>query len=178
MTTSASASTTGADVPLLLVRNSGFIGRVEVQVREHCGTTARLASECTAYISVADTHPDNTHTLRIDKPFAKLEEYVRTLDLNSMDSMEHSHVPWVVLLVKAACEWKAKVSQHAQRSLIRQHGGRVPQDLSDESGPDEQKEFKALLNGMRQKPDEENFDEAIAQAYQVWAETTVGRRTV
>jgi hypothetical protein len=30
-----------------------------------------------------------------------------------------------------------------------------------------------MLNGMRQKADEENFDEAIAQAYQTWAETTV-----
>jgi predicted polyphosphate/ATP-dependent NAD kinase len=30
---------------------------------------------------------------------------------------------------------------------------------------------------MRQKADEENFDEAFAQAYQVWGETQVGQLT-
>jgi hypothetical protein len=59
---------------------------------------------------VVDTHPDNTHTLRIDTPFPALKEYAETLDLESMDSMDHSHVPWVVLLVKAASVWKASVS--------------------------------------------------------------------
>jgi amyloid beta precursor protein binding protein 1 len=60
---------------------------------------------------VVDTHPDTTHTLRIDKPFPALEKYARELELDSMDSMEHSHVPWVVLLVKAACSWKDRVSE-------------------------------------------------------------------
>jgi hypothetical protein len=60
---------------------------------------------------------------------------------------------------------------------LQQHGGQIPRDLSDEGGPDEQREFKALLNGMRQKADEENFDEAFAQAYQVWGETQVGQLT-
>ena len=57
-----------------------------------------------------DTHPDSTHTLRIDQPFAALEKYARELDLDAMDSMEHSHVPWVVLLVRAGYVWKDAVS--------------------------------------------------------------------
>jgi amyloid beta precursor protein binding protein 1 len=126
-------------------------------------------------LSVVDSHPDSTHTLRIDAPFPALEAYAKGLDLGSMDSMEHSHVPWVVLLVKAASTWKDSVGDLVTPSADDQHGGQVPRDLSDDGGPDEQREFKALLNGMRHKLDEENFDEALAQAYQVWGESQVGQ---
>jgi amyloid beta precursor protein binding protein 1 len=73
----------------------------------------RINSEADAR-TVVDTHPDTTHTLRIDQTFAALERYARELDLNNMDSMEHSHVPWVVLLVRAGCEWKDAVSLVSQ----------------------------------------------------------------
>lgn len=63
-----------------------------------------------ADVLVIDTHPESSHSLRVDQPFPALEEYARKLDLESMDSMEHSHVPYVVLLVKAAAEWKDAVS--------------------------------------------------------------------
>lgn len=33
--------------------------------------------------------------------------------------------------------------------------------------------FKQMINSWRRKADEENFDEAVAQAYQVWAKTCV-----
>lgn len=91
--------------------------------------------------------------------------------------MEHSHVPWVVLLVKAASMWKDSVSQVLRSCANDQHGGQCPRDLSDEGGPDEQREFKAFLDGMRQKADEENFDEAFAQAYQVWGESQVSQHS-
>lgn len=64
---------------------------------------------------VVDTHPESSHSLRIDQPFPALEKYARDLDLTSMDSMEHSHVPFVVLLVKAAAEWKDAVSCQLRR---------------------------------------------------------------
>ena len=67
--------------------------------------------DCTLIEVVVDCHPDSTHTLRIDAPFPALEAYAKGLDLESMDSMEHSHVPWVVLLVKAASIWKDSVSE-------------------------------------------------------------------
>lgn len=60
-------------------------------------------------ISVVDTHPESSHSLRIDQPFPALAKYARELNLDNMDSMEHSHVPFVVLLVKAAAEWKDSV---------------------------------------------------------------------
>jgi amyloid beta precursor protein binding protein 1 len=33
----ASSTVGGPDVPLVLIRSSGFVGRIEIQVREHCG---------------------------------------------------------------------------------------------------------------------------------------------
>jgi amyloid beta precursor protein binding protein 1 len=33
----ASSTVGGPDIPLVLIRSSGFIGRIEIQVREHCG---------------------------------------------------------------------------------------------------------------------------------------------
>jgi len=51
--------------------------------------------------SVIDTHPDHAYTLRIDQPFEQLEKYALELNLDEMDSMEHSHVPYVILLIRA-----------------------------------------------------------------------------
>jgi hypothetical protein len=49
-----------------------------------------------------------------------------------------------------------------------QHEGKLPYE------DDERKEFKALLNSWRKKGDEENFDEAIGQAYKVSMKSKVG----
>lgn len=131
----ASSSVGGADIPLVSVRTSGFIGRIQIQLREHC---------------VVDTHPDTTHTLRMDQPFAALEAHARGLNVDAMDSMEYSHVPYVVLLVRAGCQWKDE------------HGGKLPQSDEDKA------EFKSRLRKAKRKGDEENYDEALAQAYHMW----------
>jgi amyloid beta precursor protein binding protein 1 len=55
-----------------------------------------------------DTHPDSTHTLRLDRPFQELKEFATGLDMDSMDSMEHSHVPYVILLVRALERFKVR----------------------------------------------------------------------
>ena len=104
--------------------------------------------------SVVDTHPETTHTLRMDQPFPALEQFAKDLNLETLDSMEHSHVPYVVLLVKAVGEWKAK------------HEGRLPDY-------DQRAEFKALVNSWRRKGDEENYDEAIGQVFKACTESQV-----
>ena len=38
LTPSDSSTPSNADIPLISIRNSGFIGRIGVQLREHCGT--------------------------------------------------------------------------------------------------------------------------------------------
>ncbi|WWD09605.1 hypothetical protein V865_007733 [Kwoniella europaea PYCC6329] len=135
-----SNSVGGPDIPLISIRNSGFIGRVEIQLREH---------------SVIDTHPDTTHTLRLDSPFPSLEQHARSLDFTTMDSMEHSHIPWVVLLVRAASIWKES------------HGGKLPETSEEKA------EFKEILKKDKVKGDEENYEEALAQAYRVWSKSEI-----
>lgn len=107
---SASSVVEGRDIPLLAIRNSGLVGRLEVQFREHCGECPVMHRLCHLLILlVNDTHPDTTHTLRIDRPFPALKKYARSLDMDKMDSTEHSHVPWAILLVKASLDWQTSV---------------------------------------------------------------------
>ncbi|THV05133.1 hypothetical protein K435DRAFT_745970 [Dendrothele bispora CBS 962.96] len=127
--------------PILAVVNSaGFLAEFSLQFHEH---------------AIIESHSDTTPSLRIDKAFPALLEYAKSLDFSSMDSMEHSHIPYVVILVRALEDWK------------KQHDGKSPQTY------DQKKEFKAKILDMKLKIDEENFDEAEAQAYRCWTETNV-----
>lgn len=72
-----------------------------------------------------------------------------------MDPTDHTHVPYVVILVRALAEWKAA------------HDDKPPQTTA------EKKLFKEGVQEMKIKFDEENFDEAEAQAYRCWTETRV-----
>jgi len=72
-----------------------------------------------------------------------------------MDTTDHGHIPYVYILVRALDDWKAA------------HDGLPPQTYA------EKQEFKSILNAQKRTPDEENFDEAIAQAYRAWTPTDV-----
>lgn len=48
-----------------------------------------------------------------------------------------------------------------------QHNGLPPQTHA------EKQEFKSVLNAGKRTPDEENFDEAVAQAYRAWSSTDI-----
>jgi len=72
-----------------------------------------------------------------------------------MDPTDHSHVPYVLILVHALENWK------------KTHGGSPPNTYA------EKQEFKKAILAMKMKQDEENFDEAEAQAYRCWSETKI-----
>ncbi|KAH9949739.1 hypothetical protein B0H21DRAFT_88179 [Amylocystis lapponica] len=129
--------------PLLVVRSAGFLAEFAIQFHEHC---------------VSEPHTDEVPpSLRITRPFPELLQWARDLDFAKMDPTEHSHVPFVVILVRAVEDWR------------NQHGGALPQGLP------EQRAFKATLRALQLKPDEENFDEAEAQAWRVWQDPAVPR---
>ncbi|KAH8109922.1 hypothetical protein DFH11DRAFT_841274 [Phellopilus nigrolimitatus] len=125
--------------PLIVVRSAGFLADFFIQIHEH---------------TVIDSHPETAPSLRIDKPFPALLEHARSLDLDAMDSTDHGHVPYVVILVRAMDIWKAS------------HDGQPPKTSVERT------EFKKSILAMK-KADEENFDEAVAQAYRAWSETKV-----
>ncbi|KAJ7145207.1 hypothetical protein C8R43DRAFT_1013212 [Mycena crocata] len=128
-------------LPMLVVANSaGFLGEFFIQFHEH---------------TIIDSHSETAPSLRIDKAFPALYDYSTSLDFAAMDPTDHTHVPYVVILVRALADWKTA------------HDGKPPQTTA------EKKLFKEGLQAMKIKFDEENFDEAEAQAYRCWTETRV-----
>ncbi|KAJ8488753.1 hypothetical protein ONZ45_g13834 [Pleurotus djamor] len=125
---------------LVVIRSSGFISEFYIQYHEH---------------TIIESHSETAPSLRIDKPFPALLEYAKSLDFANMDPTEHSHIPYVVILVRALEDWRS------------QHNGLPPQNYA------EKQEFKKNLAAMKIKVDEENFDEAEAQAYKAWTSTNV-----
>ncbi|EMD36162.1 hypothetical protein CERSUDRAFT_84251 [Gelatoporia subvermispora B] len=126
--------------PLIVVRSAGFLADFFIQFHEHC---------------VSQPHTDGTPSLRITRPFPELLRWARELDFDSVDPTTHAHIPFVVILVRAVDDWRAK------------HDDKLPSTSAEKN------EFKAQLRAMKHKPDEENFDEAEAQAWRVWSEPTV-----
>ncbi|KIY50216.1 hypothetical protein FISHEDRAFT_39656 [Fistulina hepatica ATCC 64428] len=125
---------------LAVVRSAGFIAEFYLQFREH---------------AIIESHSDTAPSLRVDKPFPALLEYATSLDFDAMDSTDHAHIPYVVILVRALADWKAA------------HGGAAPKTYTEKN------EFKAILRTMKKKFDEENFDEAEAQAYRCWTDSGI-----
>ncbi|KAK3579197.1 hypothetical protein CHS0354_022737 [Potamilus streckersoni] len=123
------------NVPLLVCRCYGFIGYMRLLIKEH---------------TVVESHPDNTHEdLRLDRPFPALVQYCDSLHLETMNSKDHSHTPWLVILFKYLQEWK------------KQHNGEVPKDYKERNLLKEM-----LKKGMHRNEEgilenEENFEEAI-----------------
>lgn len=58
---------------------------------------------------VIDSHTETLPSLRIDKAFPALEAHALALEFENMDLTDHSHVPYVVILVRALHEWREKV---------------------------------------------------------------------
>lgn len=61
------------------------------------------------FTPVIDTHSETAPSLRLDKPFDSLLMHARALDLESLDAMDHSHIPFVIILIKALEDWKSTV---------------------------------------------------------------------
>ncbi|CAO3683034.1 unnamed protein product [Umbelopsis vinacea] len=128
------------NTPLFLVQCLGFTGLFRIQAGEH---------------TIIETHPENTSDLRLDVPFPPLLEYITKFDFDKMDSAEHGHVPFVVVLQHYLQVWKAS------------HGGNLPKTYA------ERNEFKELLKANMRSIDEENFEEALANVWRLASPTSV-----
>merc|ERR1719265_2164965 len=74
-------------IPLLLVTSLGFTAKLRIVVAEH---------------TVCETKPDSEFgDLRLTDPFPELLKYCQDIDLDSMDAMQHAHVPYVAILIRA-----------------------------------------------------------------------------
>lgn len=71
----------------------GLLGSFRLQVAQH---------------TIVDAKSDPPiHELRLSKPFPALEAYAAQFDLETLSTIDHAHVPFVVLLLKATDAWKA-----------------------------------------------------------------------
>lgn len=78
-------------IPLFLASTVGFYGTLVVQIPE---------------VTVIDTHdPSKVMDLRIDSPWTELQAHVDAVDLDLLDEVEHAHVPYIVIFIKALQHW-------------------------------------------------------------------------
>jgi len=128
------------NVPLVVVQANGLLGFVRLQVHEH---------------TVIESKPDFPPVdLRLGAPFPGLQAFADSFVLASLDSGEHSHVPFPVLLIKALADWK------------QNHNGQVPTDSESRDL------FKEAVLQMARK-DEENFTEAYMKAHLAYQESSI-----
>jgi NEDD8-activating enzyme E1 regulatory subunit len=124
------------DTPLVIARVTGLVATVRLVVREHCVIEARV-----------DNPPDD---LRINNPWPELQAFTASIDLDSLNSADHGHVPYVVILIKAVEKWRAA------------HDGKLP------SVDAEKDAFKASIKEMGDIYEEQNFEEALKAAVRAY----------
>ncbi|KAI9102515.1 hypothetical protein DFS34DRAFT_647071 [Phlyctochytrium arcticum] len=133
-----------ANIPLVIIRVSGLYTYGRIVIAEH---------------TVVETHPEQNVDLRLDCPFPSLRAFSESYgELQTLDSMTHSHVPYPVILLKCLNDFK------------RSHQGSLP------STSEERAQFKDLIRAAGQHDgtsDNQNFDEALAAAYRAWSPTKI-----
>ncbi|CAG8451854.1 3534_t:CDS:10 [Ambispora leptoticha] len=137
-----------AKIPLIVVRTVGFVGYIRVVLPEHTGNVYFNTN-------VVETHPENISDLRLDTPFPALLEYAKTFDFEKIDSLEHNHIPFVVILLKYLEQWR------------NEHGNKLPSTSAEKNA------FKQAIISGKRVPDEENFDEALAGAWKACSVTKI-----
>jgi NEDD8-activating enzyme E1 regulatory subunit len=112
-----------AHIPLLVLNIYGFVGWLRTVLPEHDSTSKQNQSPLSALVAsqradaahspllvVVESKPDFPPSdLRISNPFPELLTYVATWDFEKLNSTQHAHIPFPVILVKAIEAWKASV---------------------------------------------------------------------
>ncbi|CAD5226736.1 unnamed protein product [Bursaphelenchus xylophilus] len=132
------------NIPFIWALSLGLLGFLRICVGDH---------------EVHNNHAENApYDFRIWNPFPALKEYADSIDLEAIDHEQHSHVPFLLLYVKALPLWR----QQQQNPDALPAGGSL------------KKSFINFLNEMR-KPnekgilDEVNFQEAVDNIYRSFA---------
>jgi len=138
-------------IPLLVVKISGFIGYIRLQVAEHV---------------VVESHPDETlPDLRLDRPWTQLDEFLseESARLSTMTRTQHGHTPYPVILHHYLNMWR------------KDHEGTIPTKYSDKKlfKSDMTKGVLMRENNPEVPEDEENWAEAATAVNTVVRESGV-----
>ncbi|WAQ82174.1 hypothetical protein PtA15_2A489 [Puccinia triticina] len=115
-------------VPAIFVQTCGLVARIRLQIREH---------------SVIQIHPNSLMDLRLDCPFPSLSEFVKSFEMDKIDSGERANVPAVVIVIHFLELFKSK------------HCGIPPLNSAGKA------ELKEMILAEKQNDNEKNFDEAV-----------------
>lgn len=128
---------------LVMVQAYGLIGCVRLQLP---GKVPLLEPKPT------NAPPD----LRLKTSFPALDELVGSVDLSALENHQHGHVPYPIILKKAANAWRSN------------HGDKLPTSFA------EKQEFKESVKAMSRDYNKElNFNEAVDQSYLAYTEREV-----
>lgn len=116
-------------IPLFIVNTIGFYGSLNI-----------IANETT----VIETHdPSKLYDLRIDHPWPELQEFADSFDLDKLNDIEHAHVPYIIIFIKALDHWRLE------------HDGQVPITYADK------KKFRLYVQSLSRNFElETNFIDA------------------
>lgn len=130
------------NIPLLLIDSIGFYGSLRLISRE---------------TTVIETHSSaNFYDLRIDTPWEELQKYSDSIDLEKLDVIDHSQVPYVIIFIKALQYWKSM------------HNGKAPVSF------DEKKLFRSLIESLaRDLTTESNFIDASKTMHRALQRTQI-----
>lgn len=128
-----------AQIPLIIVQSIGFFGYLRIAVPEH---------------TIIESHPDAIVDLRMDAPWPELSQFAGNMNLEAMNDNEHTHVPYILLLLHYLELW-------------RHSNGHNPTTY------EEKNEFKKLIRGGMRNADEDNFDEAVNNVWRACTKTSV-----
>jgi len=149
-----SPSSSPSPCPLVIVKSYGLIGSVRVQ---------------TPYHPIIESKPDNTvpdlRLAQISKStsengyFAELKQVAEEVDLDKLDSQQHGHVPYVIILLKAVEQWRKNVNVNDSTNK-----NRLPKTMAEKAA------FKEVIKAMSKNWNHEmNFQEASENAYVAYA---------
>jgi len=145
--------------PLVIVTSYGLIGSVRLQLP---GEGAILLQP-----KATNSVPD----LRLVTSFPSFRRFVDSIDLNQLDNKQHGHVPYPVILMKAADRYhldksKAAATASAAKENTTATGRFLPKTFNEK-----QKFVNDYVKSMARDYDKElNFQEAVANAYLAYTE--------
>ena len=143
-----SATLWSVGVPLIAVRNIGFIGHIRVQKEEH-----RIVDAKAKISSKSD--------LCASRPFPRLRALVDATPLESLHLYTHSHVPFLILLIKAIDKWRLSRGPGAIPTKSSEDRKSVKAELNLLRLPAVDEDKVTVLSGFPDvHSDEQNFDEA------------------
>ncbi|KAI8922701.1 hypothetical protein BC831DRAFT_474771 [Entophlyctis helioformis] len=131
-----------AGIALIVAKVNGFFGYCRLVKNEH---------------TIVEAHSGPISDFRFDCPFPALLSHVDSIDVATLDSMGSSHLPFVVILIKALAEWREK------------HNGALPSTSA------EKQEFKDMVSRFKHldSVDDENIAEARSNAYRTFSATKI-----